>query len=314
MSRIRLLILMAAAAFALTGCEPAAYNANTSNTANANANANAAKPVAAAPTKESLMAIEKSGWEAWMNKDAKAFEELLSSRYVGFGPAGRLDKASAITSLTNPKCEVKSYSLSDDQLNMIGNDVAVLSFKGAQDGTCDGTKLPANLWASAVYVREGDNWRAVYYSENAATDPKAAPAKPAAPAAEIKPEGEAQSDALTTALTAVEADAWDAWKNRDAKAMGDLTTSGFLYVSGSGRQDKAAALKGWSEPKCEGLSYVHSDPEAVSLAPDVALVTYKADVKGTCDVRPVPPSVWVASFNQKEGDTWKNAFYTDVPR
>ena len=54
--------------------------------------------------------------------------------------------------------------------------------------------------------------------------------------------------------------------------------------------------------------------QAVSLAPDVALVTYKADVKGTCDGRPVPPSVWVASFNQKEGDTWKNAFYTDVPR
>ena len=53
---------------------------------------------------------------------------------------------------------------------------------------------------------------------------------------------------------------------------------------------------------------------SVSLAPDVSLVTYKADVKGTCDGAPVPPAVWVASFDVKEGDAWKNAFYTDVAR
>ncbi len=88
----------------------------------------------------------------------------------------------------------------------------------------------------------------------------------------------------------------------------------FMYVSGTGRQDKAAAIKGWSEPKCDGLGYTLTEPEAVTLTKDVALVTYKADVKGVCDGKPTPPSLWVASFDLKEGDNWHNTFYTDVPR
>ncbi|MDQ3219959.1 MAG: nuclear transport factor 2 family protein, partial [Acidobacteriota bacterium] len=88
----------------------------------------------------------------------------------------------------------------------------------------------------------------------------------------------------------------------------------FTYLSGTGPQNKAASIKTWSEPKCEGLTYTHSEPKSVSLTKDVALVTYKADVKGTCDGKPTPPSLWVASFNVREGDNWKNAFYTDVNR
>jgi hypothetical protein len=43
-------------------------------------------------------------------------------------------------------------------------------------------------------------------------------------------------------------------------------------------------------------------------------VTYKADVKGKCDGKAVAPTLWVASFDIKEGDEWKNAFYTDINR
>ena len=64
---------LAAAALTFAACGAPAGNAPASN-AQSNTNANTAKPVAAAPTKEALMALEKSGWEAWKNKDAKAFD------------------------------------------------------------------------------------------------------------------------------------------------------------------------------------------------------------------------------------------------
>ena len=115
-------------------------------------------------------------------------------------------------------------------------------------------------------------------------------------------------------MMAVETKGWDAWKARDVKGVEGVLAKDFMYLSGLGRADRAAAIKTWSEPKCTGLDYKFAEPMAVSLATDVAFVTYKADVKGTCDGKPVPPSVWVASFDLKEGDAWKNAFYTDVNR
>jgi ketosteroid isomerase-like protein len=119
---------------------------------------------------------------------------------------------------------------------------------------------------------------------------------------------------MASTLMAVETKAWDAWKNRDAKAVEDVMAKEFIAVSGSGRNDRAAAIKAWSEPKCDGLAYTLSDPKAVSLSGDVALVTYKADEKGTCDAKPVPPSLWVASINIKEDGSWKNAYFTERAR
>jgi ketosteroid isomerase-like protein len=319
MIKFRYLFLTAVAALAATACQPPAANTNTANsnkTVNSNINANVAKPIAAAPTKETLLAMEKEAWEAWKNTDSKFFEGFLSDRWVSFGPNGREDKAANIKRLTDAKCEVKSYALSDEQMHMLGADVAVLSFKASQDATCAGTKIPANVWASSAYVREGDKWKALAYVENAVVDPNSAPAKttPAPPALTTTPSGEAKADAMSDAVMAVETKAWDAWKNRDAKTIEALITSDFTYVGATGRYDRAASLKTWSEPKCEGNAYTFSEPKVISVTPDVALATYKADVKGKCDGRANPPAIWVASFNKKEGDTWKNAFYTDMPR
>lgn len=316
MNRIRNFVLISAAAFAVTGCEPPANTtANTANVSNTT-NVSTTGPAASAPTKESLFALEQKGWEAWKNKDRAAIDEVLSDRYVGFGPAGRLDKAGVTTMLVNPNCQVNSFSFSDEQMNLVDKDVAVLTFKAAQDATCDGTKLPANVWSSAVYVREPEGWKAVFYAEHPVEEPGAPAPKPAsspaAPATSASPA--AAQDALTQAVMAVETRAWEAWKNRDASAMDAVIAKDFVTVSGSGRRDRAASLREWSEPKCEGLSYTLFEPATVQLSPTAALVTYKGDQTGSCDGRPITPRVWAASVNVKEGDAWKNAYHIEVPR
>jgi hypothetical protein len=312
MTKIKCLLLTAAAALILSACGAPAGNApaNAANSTNA-ANANAAKPAAAAPTKESIMALEKSLWEGWKNRDAKPFEEVLSDKYVGFGSTGRLDKATSIKNMTAQNCKVNSYSWSDEQMRMLGADVAVLTYKAEQDYTCDGKKGDTPTWSAGVYLREGDKWKNVFYAETKVTDPKAPP--PPARTGEAKA-AESKPDAFTETLMAVEKRGWDGWVARDAKALGDVTASEFTYFSGRGRADRAEAMKLWTEPKCEGLAYTFAEPMGVQLSKDAALVTYKADVKGKCDGTPVAPTVWVASFDIKEGDAWKNSFYMDFPR
>ncbi len=294
-----------AACGAPAGNKPAANNANT----NGNANANTAKPVAAAPTKDALMTMEKAGWEAWKNRDAKWTVENMSDKGVNLGTSGRMDKAAAVKSYTEQKCEIKSYTLSDDQMQMVGPDVAVLTFKGAQDAVCDGKKAPANVHSASIYIREGDKWKAAFYAETPAVDPKAPPAKPAASAKkdEAKKE-EAKPDAATDAVLAIEKKIWEAWKAKDGKALEDVLGKEFFFYGGEGRSDRATTIKNWStDNKCEVKSYTLSDAMSASIAKDVTLLTYKGGADGKCDGQPIPTE-WYVSVYTKEGEAWKEAF------
>lgn len=118
-----------------------------------------AKP-APDPNLEALMAVEKSGWEAWKARDAKKLEEL-SVKTLGFvGPFGDYtgSQADTIKQWTGGTCDIKSVTLTDGSATTISPTVAILNFKGAADGTCDGQKLQT-LWGTNIYVKEGGTWK-----------------------------------------------------------------------------------------------------------------------------------------------------------
>jgi hypothetical protein len=220
MNRTKYLIVVALVAFAATACQPSTNTtvnnalANTNAGSNSNSNSNAAS-TAAAPTKEALVELERSAYDAWKNKDAKFWDTFLAANFVGFGSTGKLDKASASKEYAGADCEVKSSTISDEQMRPLGPDAALLTYKLAQDATCGGQKLPANAWAAGVYVREGGQWKGAFHAEMPIRDPNAAPAT--APAAAAKPAATnaAASTAAnpnTDALAALERKAWDAWK------------------------------------------------------------------------------------------------------
>lgn len=311
MRRLSLMIATLAAAAFIAGCGAPAGNtgtnaANAGNAANANAN-----KTAAAPSKETLMTLEKAGWEAWKNRDAKWTEENASDKYVSFGSSGRMDKAASVKSYEQ-KCEIKSYTLSDDQMQMVGPDVAVLTFKGVQDYTCDGKKGPADVRSSSIYVREGDKWRSAFYAETPVVDPKAPP-KPAAAKKEEPKAEEAKPDAATEALLAVEKKTWEAWKNKDAKALEDVLGKDFVFVSGTGRMDRAATIKSWAtENKCDVKSYWIGDAKSASLSKDVSMMTFKGGGEGTCEGQPITTD-WYVGVYMKDGEVWRPAFGMGVP-
>lgn len=306
MKRIGIVLITLAAATLLAACgAPATNTANVANAANAHSNA--AKPIAAAPSKETLMTMEKAAWEAWKSRDAKWMTENASDKYVGFGAGARQDKAAAIKGYEQ-KCEIKTYTLSDDRLQMVGPDLAVLTFRGAQDYTCDGKKGAAEVRATSMYVREGDKWKAVFYAETPVVDPKAPPKPAAAAKKEEAKKEEAKPDAATDALVAAEKKTWEAWKNKDAKALEDTLGKEFAFLSGTGHMDRAATIKAWStDNKCVVNSYWLSDAQSVSLTPTVSLLTYKGGGDGTCEGQPIMTEWYVGAYT-KEADAWKPSF------
>ncbi|MEO8042968.1 MAG: nuclear transport factor 2 family protein [Acidobacteriota bacterium] len=312
---IKQLVLATAAAFALSACGAPASNspANAANTSNSNVNA--AKAVAAAPTKDALMALEKSAYEAWKTKDAKFWDPFLSAKFVGYGSTGKLDRAAAIKEYSGADCDIKSYTHSDEQMTPLGTDAALLTYKVAVDGTCGGHKVPANSWAAGVYVREGDKWKGAFHAESPIPDSNAKPdqaaastTKPAATTSAPEP----KPDAATDALIALEKKAWDDWKNKNAKGLDEWAGKDFVAFTSKGRSDRATALKTWAEDGCEVKSVSLTDPASVSLSPDFSLLTFKAGVDGKCQGSAIPSENGISIYG-KEGGAWKALFTMGTP-
>jgi hypothetical protein len=313
MNRIRLFALAAFVAFAVTACAPAANTSNNAAASNAKANANAAKPAAAAPTKDALMALEKSAYEAWKSKDAKFWDPFLVANFVGYVSTGKLDKAAAIKEYSGADCDVKSYALTDEQMSPLGSDAALVTYKLAVDATCGGQKLPANSWGAGVYVREGDKWKGAFHAETPIADPNAkagapAPPKPATTTAAT----EAKPDAATDALLTLEKKAWDAWKTKNKQGLEDWAGASLVSFTANGRQDRAGAIKTWTEDGCEVKSVSLTDPSSVSFGPDFSLLTFKSSVDGKCGGTAVPSENGISIYG-KEAGAWKALFTMSTP-
>ena len=303
--------VLAAAAFVFTADGAHAENAPANN-----ANVAVAKPAAAAPTKAALMALEKSSFEAWKNKDAKFWNRFLSDKFVGYGSDGKLDKASATKEYTGADCDIKSYALSDDKMTPLGNDAALITFKATVDGTCGGQKLPPDSMAASVFVRDGANWKAAFYAEAPVVDPKAAPAKPADKKEAPKKDKVkiVAPNAGTAAMLATEKALWEAWRAHDAKKLADLTAKqiSFINIFGTYFATKADALKDWTSEGCQVKSVSVTNAVGTMLSPTVGILTFNGGADGTCFGQKVGP-VWGTSIYVKEGDGWKWTFGINLP-
>lgn len=319
--RTKMKICMCALAFAvlLAGCTgyetassngKAAPNTNAVNTVNSNP-----APAAAAPSKEALAALEKQAFEAWSKKDSKFFDGFLAANFIGFGDNGqRMGRADVVKMMGESKCEVKSYTFSDERMTPVGQDAAVITMKVDADYTCDGKKGPTPVTSASVYVREGNAWKGAYHNEIPITDPKNMKADTKKPPAPPAPAGTTPADPMTDALMAAEKRGWEAWKARDAKTLDEITTKDLTLVDMFGRvtTNKADIIKGWTEPPCTINSVAVSDGKAVSLTKDAAILTFKGTADGKCNDMPITP-LWGTTVSVKDGDAWKAVYILEAP-
>ena len=314
-------ILLAGASMFLVAC-----GTPPANTEAVNANTNTTKPVAAAPTVEALMALEKQANQAYVKGDSKVFEGILSDKFVILMDDGRrMDKAATVKMIAGVKCDIKTMELTEPAMSMIDADTYALSYKASWDGTCnepDGKsmKVPSPIRSASIWVRNGDKWQAVFHGENLIIDPKnLPPGKPEAkkppenkePAANSNTAPSATPDANTDALVKVELTLWEAWKAHDAKKLDDLMAKNvsFVNIFGTYLATRVDAMKDWTGTNCQVKSVTVSDGFATALSPTVEMLTRKGTADGTCGGQKVGGTdIWGVSIYLKDGEAWKFAF------
>lgn len=276
------------------------------------------KAVAAAPTRSSLLGLETRALEAWKNGDHAFWNDYYADDYVSFIGGTRLDKAGIIKRITETKCEIANFSLSDEKMTPVGNDAIVLTGKVTVDGTCGGQKLPSPVMSASLYVRAGEKWRSAYHNDVVIVDPAAAkkPASAKAPPpkkAASKP-AEPKGDEFTAELFAVETKVWDAWKNKDRAAMEQLLAEDLTLVNSTGTVTvgKKDVVDAWMLPKCEIKSAAPSEGVATKISRVVGILTFKGNAAGTCDGQPLE-NFWGTSIFLKEAGEWKIVYTFENP-
>ncbi len=293
MANIKFVALAVGAVFIYTACarDALANNANVTKAAE--------KTALAGPPKVALVALENSAYAAWKTKDSNFWDTFLSDNFVGWGTSGKLDKASAKKEYTGAGCEIKSYALSDEQMKLLGNRAALITYKTTIDGTCGGHRVPANSWAASVYVREGDQWKGVFHAESPVVDPTAAAASPL-----VNKEAPKAPEARPTARDA----------GTDAKKIAGLTANdiSFINIFGTYLATKADALKNWAGAGCDVKTVSVTNAAGTMLSPTVGILTFNGAADGTCYGQKVGP-IWGTSIYVKGRDAWKWTFGINVP-
>lgn len=339
MRKTPLFTLTLAAAITFAACDPGTNSNKPVSNANAgtNTNTNTAKPVAAAPTADTFLTMDRQANEAYIKGDAKFFEGMLGDKFLMFGTDGtRFDKATSIKMIASVKCDVKDgWKLDEPQMAKIDGDTYAFSYKGTFDGTCTengkSMKLPSPVRGGSVYSRSGDKWVAVYHGENLIVDPKAPPAPPAkAEKKDMAKKDMAKKDdakqavsadtmtappapvksANTDALVKLQAAGWEAWRTKDAKNFEATTTKDISFVDPMGGwvSGQAATIKAWTEMPCEGVTKTSfTDGVATAISPTVEILTGKGTSDGTC-MGQKNGDIYQSAVYVKEGDAWKLAF------
>jgi len=106
-------------------------------------------------------------------------------------------------------------------------------------------------------------------------------------------------------------ESWEAYKTRNKAAMKAITAKGYMSNSATGPSNLQQDLETIDKLIIE--SYTIDEPNVTWVSKDVAILRYKADLKGSYDGKPFGPvyatEVWV-----NRGSKWQIISYQETPR
>ena len=123
-----------------------------------------AKPSKKAKVEAQIIDLEKSGWEAWKNKNAEWFKTHTTEEFLSISSEGISDKAQVIKS-TPIDCDVKSFSFDNFKFIILNENTVLLTYTVIQDAVCGGKKIAPRVRASVNYVKRNAKWLEALYME-----------------------------------------------------------------------------------------------------------------------------------------------------
>ncbi len=259
-------------------------------------------PAEAGRLADQLGALEEQSYAARRARDTGYWNDVLATRFVGWGPSGRIDKRAAVPLLGGVSCRIASHRLTDRQVTPLTRNAVLLTHRTEEVGQCNGKPVTPASYTATVYVREGGRWKIGFRAQSAIVDPMKA-TKPAG--SDLWAGGATRTDASTRTLLAREQAVVTAWKDRDSARMAALFSQSLQFVDIFGSQigNRADALKAWSGEGCDVKGFDLTGAKATMFAPDFGVLTYRGLFDGTCFGQALWP-IWATAFYTRQGKDW----------
>lgn len=126
----------------------------------------------AAPTRDEIIGLEKSYWDAMKSKDGGRTAELSGKNAIVTGPKGVMSiSKSKMSEMTQEgKWTLESYEFDDVEVATPTPDVAIIAYTVKQDVTMDGKAQPLRAADSSTWIRGPQGWECHAHSETMLTN------------------------------------------------------------------------------------------------------------------------------------------------
>ena len=127
--------------------------------------------MAAAPTKDEIIALEKSYWEAMKAKDGARSSQLSGKISLVTGARGvtSVEKAKMGKLTEDGNWYLEHYAFEDTQVIIPAPDVAIIAYTVTQSVTAEGKKREFKAADSSTWIRGADGWECHAHSETILT-------------------------------------------------------------------------------------------------------------------------------------------------
>lgn len=112
---------------------------------------------------ETPLQKETSVWQAFKDKNAKAFSAMLAPDMIAVYEDGRFGRAHELDSLKNAKME--TFKIDNFASRLVDPNNMLMSYTVDVKGTMGKDDISGKYQAASLWHRAGKNWVAVYHTE-----------------------------------------------------------------------------------------------------------------------------------------------------
>ena len=120
-----------------------------------------------------LVQLEKQFWQALKDKDVEAAMRLTDDSCIVTGAQGvaSLEREAFRGMLADATWSIKDYDVSDVQVRLLSDDVAIVAYKVKEELTVEGKSVKLEAADASTWVRRGGRWVCALHTEAIAGDP-----------------------------------------------------------------------------------------------------------------------------------------------
>jgi hypothetical protein len=126
----------------------------------------------AATVEETIIAQEKQIIEAINKKDQAAFKNLVSQDAMVVGMHGPIKAAEALPILFGPDYKSEGGAIESPQVKMMDKDAYMITYKATGTESYKGESMTNSVYASTLWVKQGDKWVAMFHQVTLIPDGK----------------------------------------------------------------------------------------------------------------------------------------------